>query len=357
MQPQEFIWYLLEIDQLYNLKTKEKNSISEYHEELTSKSTIINIDNLDVLEIFGVNNENLIYIEDFLPIKIFQKGNQLKIKGKKIYINILQNAILQTQQDLKSNRNGNNTNLMQENLKMQFLNENEKIRNLTVTKTVKLDVIGKSKMQNHYLDILQKMKIVFAVGPAGTGKTFLAVAAAVSQLMDNKFDRIILSRPAVEAGEKLGFLPGDLKEKVDPYLRPLYDSLYDLMPSDIAIKKINSAEIEIAPLAFMRGRTLNNSFVILDEAQNATHTQIKMFLTRCGKNSRMVVTGDPSQIDLNRKSDSGLLKSVKILKKIDNIEVVELGAKDIVRDDMVTKIINAYDSYDEQIKDLFDKSS
>ena len=140
-------------------------------------------------------------------------------------------------------------------------------------------------------------------------------------------------------------------------MSPLYDSLYDLMPSDIALRKIESAEIEIAPLAFMRGRTLNNSFVILDEAQNATHTQIKMFLTRCGKNSRMVVTGDPSQIDLNRKSDSGLLKSVKILEKIDNIEVVELGSKDIVRDEMVTKIINAYDSYDDQIKDLFDKSS
>ena len=240
---------------------------------------------------------------------------------------------------------------------MQSINENDKISNLTVTKTAKFDVIGKSKMQNHYLDILQKKKIIYAVGQAGTGKTFLAVAAAVSQLLDNKFDRIILSRPAVEAGEKLGFLPGDLKEKVDPYLRPLYDSLYDLMPSDIAARKIESAEIEIAPLAFMRGRTLNNSFVILDEAQNATHTQIKMFLTRCGKNSRMVVTGDPSQIDLNRKTDSGLLKSIKILEKIDNIEVVELGSKDIVRDEMVTKIINAYDSYDDRIKDLFDQKS
>ena len=200
-------------------------------------------------------------------------------------------------------------------------------------------------------------EIIMSLGPAGTGKSFLAVSVGVAMLMEKKVERVILSRPAVEAGEKLGFLPGDLKEKVDPYLRPLYDSLYDLMPSDIAIRKIESAEIEIAPLAFMRGRTLNNSFVILDEAQNATHTQIKMFLTRCGKNSRMVVTGDPSQIDLNRKSDSGLLKSIKILEKIDNIEVVELGSKDIVRDEMVTKIINAYDSYDDQIKDLFDQKS
>ena len=240
---------------------------------------------------------------------------------------------------------------------MRISDTSENVKNLTVTKTSKCDVVGKSKKQNEYLEILQKKQIIFAIGPAGTGKTFLAVAAAVSQLLDNKFDRIILSRPAVEAGEKLGFLPGDLKEKVDPYLRPLYDSLYDLIPSEVAIRKIQSAEIEIAPLAFMRGRTLNNSFVILDEAQNATHNQIKMFLTRCGKNSRMVVTGDPSQTDLNRKSDSGLIKSIKILEDIDDIEVISFDSKDIVRDEMVTKIINAYDAHDEHVKDLFDTSS
>jgi len=183
------------------------------------------------------------------------------------------------------------------------------------------------------------------------------VAAAVSQLMENKFDRIILSRPAVEAGEKLGFLPGDLKEKVDPYLRPLYDSLYDLIPSEVAIRKVQSGEIEIAPLAFMRGRTLNNSFVILDEAQNATYNQIKMFLTRCGRNSRMVVTGDPSQTDLAKRGDSGLIKSIRILEGIDDIEVINFNAKDIVRDNMVTKIIEAYDAHDEHVKDLFDTSS
>ena len=240
---------------------------------------------------------------------------------------------------------------------MQLSNYEKNIKNINITKTSKLDVIGKSKLQNSYLNILQKKQIIFSIGPAGTGKTFLAVAAAVSQLLENKFDRIILSRPAVEAGEKLGFLPGDLKEKVDPYLRPLYDSLYDLMPSDIALRKIQSSEIEIAPLAFMRGRTLNNSFVILDEAQNATHNQIKMFLTRCGKNSRMVVTGDPSQTDLNRRSDSGLLRSIKILSDIDGVSIIKFGQKDIVRDEMVTKIINAYDSYDDQIKDLFDQKN
>ena len=283
-------------------------------------------------------------------MKVFQLGNQLNLKGDKKNISILRSAILRTLNEKKIAKNKSSINLMQENLKMQIFNEKKNIKNINVTKTTKLDVVGKSIMQNNYLDILQKKQIIIATGPAGTGKTFLAVAAAVSQLLENKFDRIILSRPAVEAGEKLGFLPGDVKEKVDPYLRPLYDSLYDLIPGDLVIKKI-------APLAFMRGRTLNNAFVILDEAQNATHNQIKMFLTRCGKSSRMVVTGDPSQTDLHKRSDSGLLKSIKILKNIEDVAVLNFSQKDIVRDAMVTKIINAYDSYDNQIKDLFDQKS
>ena len=318
-------------------------------------STVINIENSEALDIFGVNNENVDFFKKNLPLKIYQKGNQLTVKGNKKNIDILKSAINQTIKEKSMDKKVNiNINQMQENLKMHVLND---IKNINITKTAKLDVIGKSKMQNAYLEILKNKQIVFAIGPAGTGKTFLAVAAAVSQLLEKKYDRIILSRPAVEAGEKLGFLPGDLKEKVDPYLRPLYDSLYDLMPSDVALRKIQSSEIEIAPLAFMRGRTLNNSFVILDEAQNATHNQIKMFLTRCGKNSRMVVTGDPSQTDLNRRSDSGLLKSIKILSDIDGVSVINFGQNDIVRDAMVTKIINAYDSYDNRIKDLFDQKN
>ena len=318
-------------------------------------STVIKIENSQVLDIFGVNNENIDFFKTKLPLKINQKGNQLLIQGTKKNIDILKNAISQTISEKKMKKKVKaNVNSMQENLQMHISDD---IKNINITKTAKLDVIGKSKLQNTYLEILQNKQIVFAIGPAGTGKTFLAVAAAVSQLLENKFDRIILSRPAVEAGEKLGFLPGDLKEKVDPYLRPLYDSLYDLMPSDVALRKIESSEIEIAPLAFMRGRTLNNSFVILDEAQNATHNQIKMFLTRCGKNSRMVVTGDPSQTDLYKRSDSGLLRSIKILSDIDGISVINFGQKDIVRDEMVTKIINAYDSYDDQIKDLFDQKN
>ena len=314
----------------------------------------INVENVDVVEIFGVNNSNLHFFEKTLSVKIYQKGNQLRVTGEKKKINILRNAISRTLKDLKLKKKTNDINLMQENLKMELLNSNNQTNKLSIIKVNNLNVVGKSNAQNHYLKMLQNQKIIFSIGPAGTGKTFLAVAAAVSQLLENKFDRIILSRPAVEAGERLGFLPGDLKEKVDPFLRPLFDSLYDLLPSDIAIQKIESSEIEIAPLAFMRGRTLNNSFVILDEAQNATHSQIKMFLTRCGKNSRMVVTGDPSQTDLTKKSESGLIRSIKILKDIDNIEVVQLGSKDIVRDEMVTKIINAYDAYDNQIKDLFE---
>ena len=335
------------------MKTNKINTLIEQSFDLNKNSTVLYIENDYALDIFGINNENLDFIEELLPLKIFQKGNQLQIKGEKKLRNLLSNTIFQTLEEIKNKKNKSVNNLMQENIKMSLSNESENIKKFAVAKTTKYDITGKSKNQNDYLEILQKKQIIFAIGPAGTGKTFLAVAAAVSQLLDGQFDRIILSRPAVEAGEKLGFLPGDLKEKVDPYLRPLYDSLNDLMPGDIVLRKMQSSEIEIAPLAFMRGRTLNNSFVILDEAQNATHTQIKMFLTRCGKNSRMVVTGDPSQTDLSKKSDSGLLKSIKILENIKDIEIISFDRNDIVRDEMVTKIIEAYDNHDEQTSDLF----
>ena len=317
------------------------------------KSSLLNLENSEVLDVFGINNENIDFFEKYLPLKIHQKGNQLHIEGEKKYRNILIRTILNTLKELKNLKKIPNYNLIQENLRMNLNNKSGNIKNFSVAKTVKCDVTGKSMNQNKYLEILQKKQIIFAVGPAGTGKTFLAVAAAVSQLLDGQFDRIILSRPAVEAGEKLGFLPGDLKEKVDPYLRPLYDSLNDLMPGDVVIRKMQSSEIEIAPLAFMRGRTLNNSFVILDEAQNATYTQIKMFLTRCGKNSRMVVAGDPSQTDLPKVHNSGLLKSVQILEHIEGIEIINFDKTDIVRDEMVPKIIEAYDNHDEHISDLF----
>ena len=334
------------------MKTIKLNKITNIEYSL-SELTVLDIDHSIAIDIFGINSENIQLFENHFPLKVLQKGNQIQIKGNKNYRNLLKKIILQTVNQLKQKNKNLTLNLMQENFKMLVNDKSENIKTFAIAKTTKMDVTGQSINQNRYLEILNKKKIIFAVGPAGTGKTFLAVAAAVSQLLDGQFDRIILSRPAVEAGEKLGFLPGDMKEKVDPYLRPLYDSLNDLMPGDIVLKKMQSSEIEIAPLAFMRGRTLNNSFVILDEAQNATHAQIKMFLTRCGKNSRMVVTGDPSQTDLTKKNDSGLLKSMKILEHINELEIVSFERQDIVRDDMVTKIIEAYDNHDEHVRDLF----
>ena len=209
-------------------------------------------------------------------------------------------------------------------------------------KTPRKSVIARSEKQSDYIRALKEKDIVMSLGPAGTGKSFLAVSVAVTLLMEKKIERVILSRPAVEAGEKLGFLPGDMKEKVDPYLRPLYDALYELFGADKIDKKIETGEIEIAPLAFMRGRTLKNCFAILDEAQNATETQIKMFLTRIGENSKLVVNGDPSQIDLINKSQSGLIKSKNILKHIKEIEIIEFDHKDVFRHPLVSKIIRAY---------------
>ena len=212
-----------------------------------------------------------------------------------------------------------------------------------VIKTPKRSVIPRSKKQKDYVKALKENDITISTGPAGTGKTYLAVAVALTMLLQKKIDRIILSRPAVEAGERLGFLPGDMKDKVDPYLRPLYDSLYDLLDFEKIQKRIEIGDIEIAPLAFMRGRTLKNSFAILDEAQNATDTQIKMFLTRIGENSKIVVNGDPSQIDLINKATSGLNRAKNLLGNLAEISVVEFDHKDVVRHPLVSKIVKAYE--------------
>jgi phosphate starvation-inducible PhoH-like protein len=206
---------------------------------------------------------------------------------------------------------------------------------------------SRSEGQKVYLESIKNNDIVISIGPAGTGKTYLAVAAAIDAHRKNRVKRIILARPAVEAGENLGFLPGDLQEKVDPYLRPLYDALEDIMPADWVRRALESRTIEIAPLAYMRGRTLADAFVILDEAQNATNAQMKMFLTRLGLNSKVVITGDKTQIDLPRKDDSGLLQIEQILKGIDGIDIVYLDAKDVVRHRLVKEIIHAYNSADQ----------
>jgi phosphate starvation-inducible PhoH-like protein len=214
-----------------------------------------------------------------------------------------------------------------------------------IIKTPKRTVIPRSKKQKDYIRALKESDIVISNGPAGTGKTYLAVAVALTMLLEKKVDRIILSRPAVEAGERLGFLPGDMKDKVDPYLRPLYDSLYDLLDYEKIQKKIEIGDIEIAPVAFMRGRTLKNSFAILDESQNATDIQIKMFLTRIGENSKIVVNGDSSQIDLINKKHSGLLRSKDLLKNLNEISIVDFDHTDVVRHPLVTKIVKAYDDF------------
>ncbi len=218
--------------------------------------------------------------------------------------------------------------------------------NVIITK--KKRISARTPMQAEYIAAMKKHRMVFGIGPAGTGKTYLAVAKAVEMVEFGKIERIILTRPAVEAGERLGFLPGELKDKMDPYMRPLYDALYDTMSGDKAQKKILSEEIEIAPLAFMRGRTLNNAFIILDEAQNTTTQQMLMFLTRMGENSYMLITGDPSQIDLPHGTQSGLKEALNILKDEPDIGFVYFGTKDVVRHKLVSKIIQAYDKFRKQ---------
>ena len=216
----------------------------------------------------------------------------------------------------------------------------------TEIKTWRKTILPRSPMQRRYLEALMGHELVFGLGPAGTGKTYLAVAMAVHLLRMDRIDKIILSRPAVEAGERLGFLPGDLKEKVDPYLQPLYDALHDMMPVDHVRRRMEALDIEVAPLAFMRGRTLSNAFVILDEAQNTTSMQMKMFLTRLGENSRMVVTGDPSQVDLPAHTPSGLAVAEKILSGISDVAFVRFSSEDVVRHHLVKKIVAAYDAYE-----------
>ena len=300
-------------------------------------------DNKILMAIVGEFNSNLLELEKLTNTKIFFRGNLISIKGKneniknvfeaiKFLINkfVLTNSIEKNDITLSVKRDINN-------------DKNSNIRSLDqLIKTPRRSVMARSEKQSQYIKALKEEDIIMALGPAGTGKSFLAVSVAITMLMEKKVERVILSRPAVEAGEKLGFLPGDMKDKVDPYLRPLYDALYDLFGFEKIQKKIDTGQIEIAPLAFMRGRTLKNSFAILDEAQNATTTQIKMFLTRIGENSKLVVNGDPSQIDLPNKNQSGLVKSQNILKDIKEISIINFDHQDVMRHPLVTKIVEAY---------------
>ena len=325
-------------------QNKNGKEVSIVYEK--DNSINVNIFNNKILmEIAGSFDNNFKELEKISGSKIYFRGNSIAIKGEKYANEKVKNAIeyliYRFKSDKKIDKNdiitALNADMIQETKiqsSVQSLGE--------IIKTPKRSVIPRSKKQKEYVKSLKTNKIIMSLGPAGTGKTYLAVAAALSMLLEKKVERIILSRPAVEAGEKLGFLPGDMKDKIDPYLRPLYDSLYDLLDYDKIQRKIESGSIEIAPLAFMRGRTLKNSFAILDEAQNATEIQIKMFLTRIGENSKLVVNGDPSQIDLPNKNHSGLVKSQSILKGIKEIAIINFDHQDVMRDPLVTKIVEAY---------------
>ena len=291
--------------------------------------------------LFGIEDKNIQIIEKIHNVEIKYRGNKIKIIGAKKSIKDSKEEILLLFEEAKKGID----------IDEDKIRETSSVKNLQINTVEQMDlffqtkkrkIIPRSKNQKKYFELLNSKDIVFAYGPAGTGKTFLAVAKAVASLQKGLVKKIILSRPAVEAGEKLGFLPGDLKEKVDPFLRPIYDALYDMMPYDQVEKKLTNNIIEIAPIAFMRGRTLEDCYIILDEAQNTTKIQMKMFLTRLGKNSKMVVVGDNTQIDLVSKSDSGLIDATKKLNNIEDIGFIELDQKDVVRHEIVRKIINAY---------------
>jgi len=304
-----------------------------------STSLYVN-DNKALNRIVGVQDSFLKVLETLSGTVINLRGNLITIKGDNSKSKLVINTINQMLQKSLSKE------LEEEDVKSLYHFEsssnNDVLANDVVIKTPRKNIFARTEKQKTYISNLAKNNIIFSLGPAGTGKTYLAVAVAVSKLMSGEVKKIILSRPAVEAGENLGFLPGDLKEKIDPYLIPLYDSLYELVGYEKMQKKIEDGTVEIAPLAFMRGRTLKDSFVILDEAQNATDTQIKMFLTRLGKNTTMVVNGDPSQIDLPGSKSSGLLKSINILDDIDEIKITRFDTSDVQRHPLVSKIIDAY---------------
>ena len=323
------------------IKKDINSSLKFVYSENNSISVIFHENDL-LMGVVGEFNQNLKELEKITNSSIYSRGNSILIKSTSEKNEILKNAI-----QFLANQFKNNGSIEQKDILSsvdQFM-INEKVKNTNVTdiiKTPKKSIIPRSEKQKEYVRALRQNEIIISAGPAGTGKTFLAVAVGLTMLLEKKIERIILSRPAVEAGERLGFLPGDMKEKVDPYLRPLYDSLYDLFHFEKIQRMIEIGDIEIAPLAFMRGRTLKNSFAILDEAQNATDTQIKMFLTRIGENSKIVINGDPSQIDLPNKSLSGLNHSKKILGHLKEISVVDFDHTDVVRHPLVSKIVKAY---------------
>lgn len=301
--------------------------------------------------LFGEYDQNLARIEQQLGVSLVSRGNQLAISGPPDSVDAARETLNTLYQRLK---HGQSVDRNDVDAVLRMARSADGDGNLfdrlgadgTAVRTQRRLVSPRTPVQAAYLRALRDSDMVFALGPAGTGKTYLAVAVAVAMLAKGTVDRIVLSRPAVEAGERLGFLPGDLREKIDPYLRPLYDALYDMLPAEQVMKRLSTGEIEVAPLAFMRGRTLSNSFVIVDEAQNTTPVQMKMLLTRLGGNSRMVVTGDLSQIDLPGGVRSGLRDAIDVLARVGGISFIWFTDADVVRHPLVSRIVRAYDERD-----------
>jgi phosphate starvation-inducible PhoH-like protein len=328
---------------LKNIAEKKFNSELKLVYSDNDTLSIIFQNNEILLGVVGEFNNNIKQLEEITKTNIYTRGNSILVKSSIKKNELVKNAIKFLSEQFIINGTIEKKDIISSVNKFMIDEKNNSIKNIEyIIKTPKKSVIPRSEKQKKYVRALKESEIIISAGPAGTGKTFLAVAVALTMLLEKKIERIILSRPAVEAGERLGFLPGDIREKVDPYLRPLYDSLYDLLDFEKIQKKIEVGDIEIAPLAFMRGRTLKNSFAILDEAQNATDTQIKMFLTRIGENSKIVINGDPSQIDLPNKSLSGLNRSKKLLEHLKEISVVDFDHTDVVRHPLVSKIVKAY---------------
>ena len=299
-----------------------------------------------MIRFVGELNGNLKYVEKSFNVTIFQNGNNLKIQGSQKDVNYAADALEKLYEAA-----GQGIEITKETLHLYIQDSyNEKNGLKTAIKTPKKSIVPRGKNQKLYLERIDKHEVNFGIGPAGTGKTYLAVAAAVDALLKEKVDRIILIRPAVEAGEKLGFLPGDLSQKVDPYLRPLYDGLYEMLGIERTEKLLANGIVEIAPLAYMRGRTLNNSFIIVDESQNTTKEQMKMVLTRMGFNSYLVINGDLTQIDLQKNVTSGLLNAIDVLKDTNGIGFTKFSSRDVVRHPLVRKIIDAYEYFEDKIK-------
>ena len=297
-----------------------------------------------MIRFVGELNENLKFVEKTFNVKIFQNGNNLKIKGSEESVRLSTKALKRLHKEA-----GEGAEITKEILHLCIQDSDNRVMSKEVKiKTPKKSIIPRGKNQILYIENIKKFDINFGIGLAGTGKTYLAVALAVDSLLNEAVDRIILVRPAVEAGEKLGFLPGDLSQKVDPYLRPLYDALYEMLGIEKTEKLLNKGVVEIAPLAYMRGRTLNNSFIIVDESQNTTKEQMKMVLTRMGFGSHLVINGDLTQVDLPKQIESGLSHAIKALFDTDGIGFTEFSSQDVVRHPLVKKIIDAYKYFEEK---------